>query len=180
MEEDLIQIMREKVAASKMKVGLSFDEAAKTTKYSQDLLDQYCSTDSGKSGAAAFRIDAYLAEPANQPIHDFELTSIAAALRSRIAQCRLSGSDLRIGLALYSHGAFDRQNVASLVASMKGSDDYSVASEAQRLLPIIGTDFIQDYLRSTELFETGGMGGPQRPLIREMAEEALRCFNPRK
>jgi len=180
MEEDLIQIMREQVAASKRKAGLSFDEAKETTKYSQHLLDQYCSTDSGVSGVAAFRFDAYLAEPANQPFPQFELASIATALRSRIAQHTLGRSDLRIGLALHSHGAFDRQDVASLVASMKGSDDYSVASEAQRLLPIIGTDFVQDYLRSTELFETGGMGGPQRPLIREMAEEALRCFDPRK
>ena len=37
-------------------------------------------------------------------------------------------------------------------------------------------DFIQDYLTSTKLFETGGMGGPERPLIREMATEALREF----
>ena len=180
MEEDLIQIMREQVAASKRKVGLSFDEAKKTTKYSQDLLDQYRSTDTGESGVAAFRIDAYLAEATNQPVPQVELTSMAAALRTRIAQHTLGRSDLRIGLSLYSHGAFDRQDVASLVESMKGSDDYSVASEAQRILPIIGTDFVQDYLRSTELFETGGMGGPQRPLIREMAEEALRCINPQE
>ena len=63
---------------------------------------------------------------------------------------------------------------------MKGEDDFSVASEAGHLLPIIGTDFIQDYLTSKELFETGGMGGPKRHLIREMAEDALRKFNPRK
>jgi hypothetical protein len=60
---------------------------------------------------------------------------------------------------------------------MKGVDDFSVATEASRLLQIIGTEFMQDYLRSTELFETGGMGGPQRPLIREMAAAALSNFN---
>jgi hypothetical protein len=177
MDEDQIQIMRERIAASKRKVGLSFDDARKTTRYSQDLLNQYRSGDSGASRVAAFRIDAYLAEPTNRPICESELSSIAEALRLRISHRALAKSDLRIGLALHSCGAFDQQDVTSLVESMKGTDDFSVASEGERLLPIIGTDFIQDYLSSTELFETGGMGGPQRPLIREMAEEALRTFN---
>lgn len=180
MDEDLIQILREQIAASKRKVGLSFDEARKTTRYCEDLLNQYRSADGRASAIAAFRIDAYLTEPANRPLRESEFSSIADALRLRISQRTLGSSDLRIGLALHSHGAFDHQDVASLVASMKDTHDLSVVAEAGRLLPIIGTDFIQDYLRSTKLSETGGMGGPLRPLVREMAEEALRSFTPPK
>lgn len=180
MDEDQIQMMRERIAASSRKVGLSFDDVRETTTYSQNLLDQYISADSGASGVAAFRIDAYLTEPTNHPIAASELKSIADALRTRISGHALAKSDLRIGLALYSFGAFDRDDVGSLVASMKGGDDFAVASEAAHLLPILGIGFIQDYLTSTELFETGGMGGPQRPLIREMAEESLREFNALK
>lgn len=180
MDEDQFQIMRERIAASKRKVGLSFDDARKTTTYSQDLLDQYLSADSGTSGVAAFRVDAFLTEPTNHPVPDSQLTSIAHALRARISDHTLAKCDLRIGLALHAFGVFHREEVASLVAAMKGEDDFSVASEAAHLLPIIGTDFIQDYMTSTELFETGGMGGPMRPLIREMAEKALRNFDSQK
>jgi len=180
MNKDLIQTMREQVAASNRKIGLSFDDAKKTTKYSQHLLDQYRSTESGTSGVAAFRLDAFLTESTNHPFCEAQLNSIAYVLRSRISNHTLTMSDLGIGLALHSFGSFCRRDVASLVASMKGADDFSLASEAPRLLPIVGTDFIQSYLTSIELFETGGMGGPQRPLIREMAEEALTNFKAKK
>ena len=182
MDDDLIHTVRAQVAASNRKIGLSFDEARQTTKYSQELLDQYQSTDTGKSGVAAFRLDAFLSEPANHPVGEHETKAIAHALRVRSAQpaLQLAMSDLRIGLTLHASGSFDHADVASLVTSMQGVDDFSVATEAPRLLPIIGPDFLQDYLRSTELFETGGMGGPKRPLIREMAERALRNFNASK
>ena len=178
MADDLIQTVRAQVAASNRKVGLSFDEARLTTAYSKDLVDQYRSTESAASGVAAFRLEAFLSEPTNHPVGEYEARAIADALRARSVQraSSLGINDLRIGLALHASGSFDRMDVESLVTSMQGVDDFSVASEAPRLLPIIGPDFIQDYLRSTELFETGGMGGPQRPLIREMAEAALGNF----
>ena len=156
---------------------MSLDEAAATTVFSSDLLDQYLSSESGAHGVAAFRIEAFLTAPQNRPIKDSTLTSIADALRRRMAAgLKLAGSDLQIGLKLTAAGHFYRNDLASLVQAMKGVDDFSVASAAAVLLPIIGPEFIQDYLVSTELFETGGMGGPQRPLIREMAAEALSDF----
>ncbi|MEO5915272.1 MAG: hypothetical protein ABIS50_13640 [Luteolibacter sp.] len=180
MDEDLNQTMREQVAASNRKIGLSFDDAHKTTMYSQALLDQYRLIESSTSGVAAFRLDAFLTEPSNHPVREAHLNSIAEALRFRISNHTMAESDLRIGLALHSFGSFDRRDVALLVAAMKGSCDFSLVSEAPRLLPIVGAEFIQSYLTSTELFETGGMGGPQRPLIREMAEEAYTNFNAKK
>lgn len=182
MDDDLIQTVQAQIAESTRKVGLSFDDARQTTKYSQELLNQYLSTDTGMSGVAAFRLDAFLSEPANHPVGEQETKAIADALRARLAQStsRLGPSDLRIALTLHEFGSFAPDEVESLVASMRGVDDFFVASEAPRLLPIIGTDFLQDYLRSPELFETGGLGGPKRPLIREMAERALRNFNTSK
>jgi hypothetical protein len=179
MDDDLIQTVRAQVAASNRSVGLSFDEARLTTVYSQELVDQYRSAESAASGVAAFRLEAFLSEPTNHPVGEHATRAIADALRARSVQRTLSlgMSDLRIGLALHAYGSFDQKDVESLVTSMQGVDDFSVATEAPRLLPIIGPDFIQDYLRSTELFETRGMGGPQRPLIREMAEAALSNFN---
>lgn len=169
--------IRERIKASTRRVGLSFDEAAATTVFSSELLDQYLSPDSGAHGVAAFRIEAFLTAPQNRPFKASTLTSIAHALRRRIAAgLKLAASDLQIGLKLTAAGNFSRDDLASLVQAMKGVDDFSVASSAAVLLPIIGPDFIQDYLVSTELFETGGMGGPQRPLIREMATEAVRDF----
>jgi len=179
MDDDLIQTVRAQVAASNRSVGLSFDEARMTTAYSQELVDQYRSAEGAASAVAAFRLEAFLSEPTNHPVDEHETKAIADALRARSVQRTLSlgMSDLRIGLALHASGSFDQKDVESLVTSIQGIDDFSVASEAPRLLPIIGTDFIQDYLRSTELFETGGMDGPQRPLIREMAVAAISNFN---
>ncbi len=179
MDEDLINAVRSQVEATKRRrIGLSFVEAQETTVFSASLLEQYLSTDGGLHGIAAFRIEAFLAAPKNHPIDSSILSSIAAALRQRTgaSEPRLSHGDLRIALALSPLGFLDRSDVESLVHAMKGVADYSVASEASRLLAIIGPEFIRDYLTSTEPFETGGMGGPQRPLIREMATEALREF----
>lgn len=169
--------IRERIKASTRRVGLSFDEAAATTIFSSELLDQYLSSEFGVHGMAAFRIEAFLGAPKNRPIKDSVLTSIADALRRRMADAlKLDGRDLQIGLELSASGHFNRNDIVLLVQAIKGVDDFSVASAAAALLPIIGPDFIQDYLVSTELFETGGMGGPQRPLIQEMALEALSDF----
>ena len=169
--------IRNLIKLSTRRVGLSFDEAAETTVFSSELLGQYLSSDSGAHGMAAFRIEAFLSAPKNHPIKDSVFASIADALRRRkAAALKLAGSDLQIGLMLSASGHFNRNDMASLVQAMKGVRDFEVASAAAALLPIIGPDFIQDYLTSTELFETGGMGGPQRPLIQEMASEALRDF----
>lgn len=65
MDDDLIQTMRDLPAASRRKVCLSSDAARKTTKFSQDLLDQYGCADSGISGVAVFRFDAFVTEPAS-------------------------------------------------------------------------------------------------------------------
>ncbi|MFC5456955.1 hypothetical protein [Prosthecobacter fluviatilis] len=173
--------LREQIKASNRRVGLSFDEAAETTVFSSELLDQYLSLEYGDHGVAAFRIEAFLTAAKNRPIKASVLTSIADALRQRIAEgLKLSSSDLQMGLALAAAGHFKRDDMASLVQAMKGVNDFAVASAAAALLPIIGPDFIQDYLVSTELFETGGMGGPQRPLIQEMASEAMRDFKHQK
>ena len=179
MDEDLINAVRSQIEASKRRrIGLSFDEAQETTVFSPSLLEQYLSTDRGLHGIAAFKIEAFLAAPQNHPIDSRILSSIAAATRQRTgaSEPRLAHSDLRIALALSSLSFLDRSDVESMVQAMKGVDDYSVASEASRLLAIIGPEFIREYLTSTKQFETGGMGGPQRPLIREMASEALREF----
>lgn len=169
--------IRERIRASTRRVGLSFEKAAETTVFSSELLDQYLSSESGVHGVAAFRLEAFLTAPKNRPIQNSVLTSIADALRRRMANTlKLDGGDLQLGLKLTALGHFNRNDMASLVQAMKAVDDFSVASAAAALLPIIGTDFIQSYLVSTELFETGGMGGPRRPLIQEMASEAMRDF----
>lgn len=179
MDEDHIQTIRERIAACTRKIGLSFDNAKKATKLSQGLLDKYRSSESKTSGVAAFRLDAYLSDISNLPCSQSELSSIAQALRARIAgnSSGLGKSDLRISLELHSSGYIGQEEVEFLVKSMKGVDDFSILAEADRLISCIGSDFIQDYLSSNQLFETDGMGGEQRPLIREMAEEALTKSN---
>ena len=176
MDDDLINAVRSQIEESKRRVGLSFDEAQETVEFSPSLLEQYLSADRRLSGIAAFKIEAFLAAPKNHPIDSPVLSSIAAAVRQRTAasEPQFARSDLRIALALSPLGFLDRSDVESMVQAMKGVDDHSVASEASRLLAIIGPEFIRDYLTSTERSETGGMGGPQLPLIREMASEALR------
>jgi len=178
MDDDLINAVRSQVESSRRHVGLSFGEAQETTVFSPSLLKHYLSAEPGLSGVAAFRIDAFLSSPKNYPIESSVLSSIAVAVRQRTTavELQLARSDLRIALALSPLGFLDRSDIESLVQAMKGVDDYSVVSEAVKLLPIIGAEFIRDYLTSTEQFETGGMGGPYRPVIREMARDALCAF----
>ena len=170
--------LRERISASRRKIGLSFDEALETTVFSTELLNQYLSADTGTHGVAAFRFEAFLTAPQNRPIADRVLATIAEGLRRRLSDddLNLVKSDLLIGLRLFESGHFDSDGIAALVDALKGVDDFSVASLAPTLLRVIGTDFIQDYLTSTELFETGGMGGSMRPLVREMATQALTDF----
>lgn len=172
--------LRERIKAASRRVGLSFDEAAETTVFSSELLDRYLSPDAGIHGVAAFRLEAFLTSPKNWPLDGAVAAAIAQALRRRMeGALKLKGTDLKIGLQLNAAGCFNRDDLVLLVRALKGVDDFAVAAAAPTLLPLIGTAFIQDYLTSTALFETGGMGGPMRPLIQEMAAQALRDFQHR-
>ena len=179
MDEHLIDILRAQIAASQQaRPGLSLEEARATTKMTDELISDYLSiADHGTSAIAAFRIFAYLTSPQHDPGDKATTETVLRALlvRTEDEKYSLTSSDLEIALVLWDAGVVSSSTIETVVRRLAGRDDFKVVSAAQRLLPIIGEDFIQGYLNSALLSETS-MGGPMRPMLKEMARDALSEF----
>jgi len=179
MEEDFIKTMETLKATRQGRLGLSVEEARKTTSLNDKLIDEYlCLEKAAVSTHAAFRIAAVITDPETPNLKPEILVQLASALRQRIEPSNqpLTASDIEIAIFLWTHNHIQAGLVSDVVEGLRGSADFKLAEIAPRLLPIIGTEFIQPYLTSHVLSETGGMGGPRKPLIREMARKALADF----
>ena len=179
MDEDLIETLRERLALRQAPKGVTRREGALESNYSDSVLDDYRSGDPVKAGIAAFRLRSFVGVKKNSPLDREASRKIALALLGRLRNQpgHLGASDLEIGILLWDEGELKRPDVEALVERLQGRHDMAIAGLASLLIPIIGTAFLSGYLSSVELFETGGMGGPGRALLREMAEEAIAAFN---
>jgi hypothetical protein len=167
------------LASSRRPEGFSRPGDAAETDFSESVLDDYCSGDPVRAGIAAFRLRSFLGAKQHAPVNPEISGKIASALlgRLRAQPDHLGGSDLEIGVILWLQRELKSTDIETLVEYLQGRHDMAVAGLASQLIPIIGTAFLSGYLSSSVLFETGGMGGPTRPLLREMAQEALAAFN---